>query len=138
MSVQFGTEFFAAIGQLAAREQVACVEFVTKFADNPANPGQSIERIGSLWSARITQELRAILYKEGEAWVLLHVDHHDAAYRWANRRQGSRHPVTGELQIVEVVDVPAPRPCLSPAAARAGAAAGCARRRIPAVARRAA
>jgi hypothetical protein len=138
MSVQFGTEFFAAIGQLAAREQVACVEFVTKFADNPANPGQSVERIGSLWSARITQELRAILYKEGEAWVLLHVDHHDAAYRWANRRQGSRHPVTGELQIVEVVDVPAPAPVRGPGRGRAGAAAGCARRRIPAVARRAA
>jgi len=119
MSVQFGTEFFAAIGQLAAREQVACVEFVTKFADNPANPGQSIERIGSLWSARVTQELRAILYKEGDAWVLLHVDHHDAAYRWANRRQGSRHPVTGELQVVEIVDVPAaPRaPTPAPAAA---------------------
>ena len=117
MSVQFGAEFFAAIGQLAAREQVACVDFVTKFAANPANPGQSLERVGTLWSARITQELRAILYKEGEAWVLLHVDHHEAAYRWANRRQGHRHPVTGELQIVEVVDVaaPAPQPVLSPA-----------------------
>lgn len=103
MSVQFGTEFFAAIGRLVAREQAACVEFVAKFTDNPANPGLSLERIGTLWSARVTQELRTILYKEGDAWVLLHVDHHDAAYRWAERRQGSRHPVTGELQIVEVV-----------------------------------
>jgi hypothetical protein len=103
VSVQFGTEFFAAIGRLVAREQAACVEFVAKFTDNPANPGLSLERIGTLWSARVTQELRTILYKEGDAWVLLHVDHHDAAYRWAERRQGSRHPVTGELQIVEVV-----------------------------------
>ena len=50
------------------------------------------------------QDLRVILHKDGDTWVLLHVDHHDPAYRWAERRDVGRHPVTGALQIVESVE----------------------------------
>ena len=34
--------------------------------------------------------------------MLCYADHHDAAYRWAERRVLERHPRTGAAQLVEV------------------------------------
>lgn len=50
-------------------------------------------------------DLRIIALKEGEHILMLYVDHHDAAYRWAQRRQYEVHPVTGAAQIVEIEEV---------------------------------
>jgi mRNA-degrading endonuclease RelE of RelBE toxin-antitoxin system len=107
MSVVFATGFFQAMNQLAAKEQAACTSFITMFQSNPKQPGISLERLAKgkhLWSGRVTQELRAILYQDDDAWLLLHVDHHDAAYRWAEHREIGRHPVTGALQIIDVIE----------------------------------
>lgn len=106
MAVLVSAGFLEAMGHLAFREQTACTEFLVKFQQNQAHPGISLERLTGksthLWSGRVTQDLRAILHQEGDAWVVLHVDHHDAAYRWAEHRDVGRHPVTGALQVVEV------------------------------------
>jgi len=48
--------------------------------------------------------LRVILHKDGEVWSLLYADHHDDAYAWAERRRAGRHPRTGGLQVVEIVE----------------------------------
>jgi Txe/YoeB family toxin of Txe-Axe toxin-antitoxin module len=108
MAVMTSETFFASMAKLEAKEAAKTIEFVNRFMANPANPGISLERLNSnnkrLWSGRITQELRAILYQDGEHWALLHAGHHDAAYRWAERRTIDKHPVTGILQIVETVE----------------------------------
>lgn len=107
MALLFNASFFQSMNDLPAKEQAACTEFITLFHADPSQPGISLERIETksknLWSGRVTRDLRAILYKEDDSWCLLHVDHHDAAYRWAERRDVGRHPMTGALQVVEVV-----------------------------------
>lgn len=85
-------------------------EFVQKFRANPAQPGISLERVEqatqkNLWSARVSRDLRAILYKDGEDWRFIYIGHHDDAYNWASSRQIGRHVKTGELQIVELPTV---------------------------------
>lgn len=88
-------------------EVVAAIDFAREFQAHPAQPGHSLEKVHSssgTWSARISSELRAILAKEGDLWLLLHAGHHDAAYRWARNRKLSTHPVTGVLQLVQVVE----------------------------------
>ena len=58
-------------------------------------------------------DLRIILFRDGDRQVLMYVDHHDPAYRWAERRTVTTHPVTGSAQIVEfdeVVRAEAPPP----------------------------
>lgn len=108
MGVLVANGFFEAMGKLVAREQAACTSFILMFQQNPKQPGISLERLDNvskqLWSGRVNQDLRAIIYQDGDAWALLHVDHHDAAYRWAERRDVGRHPVTGALQILDVVE----------------------------------
>jgi hypothetical protein len=106
--VLFHQNLFASIGRLAQSEHSACVEFIDTFQQNPAHPGLSLERLSTrsknLWSGRASRDLRFILFRDADAWLLLYVDHHDAAYRWAERRDVGRHPVTGALQVVEIVE----------------------------------
>lgn len=100
---------FSAVARLSTHEQAAVMTFINEFYQNPAQPSIQLHTITAtrskgLWSGRVNQDLRVILHKDGDTWVLLHVDHHDPAYRWAERRDVGRHPVTGALQIVESVE----------------------------------
>ncbi len=97
---------FNCLGGLANADKARVFDFITTFRKGPDSPGISLERItrtrtSNLWSGRISEDLRAILHKDGDTWALLYADHHDPAYRWAERRDVGRHPVTGVLQIVD-------------------------------------
>ncbi|MGR3274618.1 3'-5' exonuclease [Acaryochloris marina NIES-2412] len=99
-----------AVSRLEAKDAKRVWKFLSKFLEDPSHPSLSLERVTktkneNLWSARISQELRAIVHKEGETWTILHADHHDAAYQWASRKQIARHSKTGVLQIVESPEV---------------------------------
>ncbi len=100
----------AAVARLDANDARRVWQFLDKFLANPAHASLSLERVTrtnneNLWSARITQGLRAILHKDGDVWTVLYAGQHDAAYHWAERRQIARHPRTGALQVVESPEV---------------------------------
>ncbi len=81
---------------------------VEKFYDNPSNPGLNLEPLAAksdLYSVRVNSDMRIILYKAPEAWTMLHVDYHDAAYRWAERAKVERHPRTRVVQLVHTEEV---------------------------------
>ena len=110
MAVLIDQSLPSAVSRLAAKEAKRVRTFLTKFLENPAHPSLSLERITktknqNLWSARISQELRAVIYKDGETWTVLHADHHDAAYHWAETKQIARHSKTGALQIIASPEV---------------------------------
>ena len=110
MAVLIDQALPSAVSRLAAKEAKRVWTFLTKFLENPAHPSLSLERITktknqNLWSARISQELRAVIYKDGETWTVLHADHHDAAYHWAETKQIARHSKTGALQIIASPEV---------------------------------
>ncbi|MCY0989464.1 AAA family ATPase [Nannocystis sp. ILAH1] len=112
----FANNFFPELDHLSADDRGAVTTFIGEFQRNPKNPGISLERLqNDLWSGRVTRDLRAILHKDGDTWVFLRVDHHDDAYRWAERRRAGRHPTTGALQVVETVVREVERP-VEPAA----------------------
>lgn len=95
------------LADLEKDERLRVLDFIGELRRGPKSTGMSLERISrtkNLWSGRITQELRAILYRDGDTVAVLHAGHHDPAYRWAERRDIGRHPVTGAFQIVETVE----------------------------------
>jgi hypothetical protein len=74
---------------------------------DPTRPGLSLHRIDAardpnFWSARASQDIRLIIHRTEGALLLAYVDHHDAAYAWAERRRIEAHPKTGAIQIVEI------------------------------------
>src|SRR5690606_38177013 len=97
----------ASLARLTGDEQKAVKQSAFDLQLNPANPGIQMHRLErgkdpNFWSARVSRDIRLILHRTEASLLLCYVDHHDAAYRWAERRVLERHPRTGAAQLVEV------------------------------------
>lgn len=109
-NVMIARQFFPSLHLLAASEQARVDQFIHTFGANPRQPGLSLERVlrarsPGVWAARAARGLRVILFKDGDTWTILHVDHHEKAYEWAARHDIGRHSITGALQLVIPVEV---------------------------------
>lgn len=105
MPVLISEDWMDSTAELSQSDYRRTNEFVKKFRQNPANPGISLERVTdakdkNVWSARVTQGLRAIIHKQSDNWTLLYAGQHDDAYKWAETHQIQRHKITGALQVV--------------------------------------
>ncbi len=99
--------FQSALSRLPAKEQKAVKETVFDLQMNPAAPGLQFHRIDkskdrNFWSMRVSSDIRLIVHKSKDSFLVCYVDHHDDAYAWAERRRIETHPTTGAAQIVEV------------------------------------
>lgn len=119
--------FSDSLNRLSADEQKAVKITALDLQLNPAQPGLKLHRIeqskdSNFWSVRVGSDVRLIIHKQQDNFLLCYVDHHDKAYHWASRRRMETHPDTGAAQLVEireivqevvrriVVDPPAPHP----------------------------
>jgi superfamily I DNA/RNA helicase/mRNA-degrading endonuclease RelE of RelBE toxin-antitoxin system len=100
---------FPAFARLPRKAQRKCEEFFRKFTQDPKQASihyEPIERAADkqLRSVRIGDDYRAIVRapESGDVFMLLHVDHHDEAYRWAESKQTGIHPATGTMQLFDV------------------------------------
>ncbi|MEN3792178.1 3'-5' exonuclease [Fulvimarina sp. MAC3] len=99
--------FQSALTKLTNDEQKQVKICVFDLQSNPSHPGLKFHRIDkskdpNFWSVRVGRDIRVIVHKTGDTTALVYVDHHDDAYKWAERRKLERHETTGALQIVEV------------------------------------
>lgn len=99
--------FQSALRRLFAQEQKAVKETVFDLQMSPAAPGLQFHRIDkskdpNFWSMRVSSDIRLIVHKTRDSFLICYVDHHDDAYAWAERRRIETHPATGAAQIVEV------------------------------------
>lgn len=99
--------FQSALSRLSSHEQKAVKETVFDLQMNPAAPGLQFHRIDkskdpNFWSMRVSSDIRLIVHKTKDSFLICYVDHHDDAYAWAERRRIETHPTTGAAQIVEV------------------------------------
>lgn len=82
----------------------ACVD---RLFTNHRSPGLNLEKLGggksrSFWSVRVDGEARLILVPVKQTEIaLVHVDHHQAAYRWTDE-----HASRAESVLSEIADVP--------------------------------
>jgi len=113
MALLYASTFTDALAKLngAEQKQVKLTAFDLQM-DLRGNGLQMhrIEKSPGFWSARVSGDIRIILYKEDETTLLAYVDHHDAAYRWAERKRLVTHERTGAMQFVEVPVIVAEAP----------------------------
>ena len=107
MDVRIADTFTTSLARLTADEQKQTKTTAFDLQLDPTSPGIRMHRIErtrdkNFWSARISKELRLILHRTASSLLLCYVNHHDDAYRWAERRILERHPKTGAAQLVEV------------------------------------
>ncbi len=103
-------EFLDAFARIPRAQQKKVNKFLRKFREDPTNPSINYESISTfadrnLRTVRIDLTYRAIVLKpeEGNVYVLLWVDHHDEAMRWAANKKVAIHPETGSLQVISGV-----------------------------------
>ena len=141
MQFRIADIFTDSLGKLTGDEQKAVKTTAFDLQMNPAQPGLKLHALDRakdkhFWSVRVSRDLRLIAHRTASSFLLCYVDHHDAAYQWAERRRLDRHPTTGAAQLVEIretvreirvpryveSDAPADRPAAaSPAPASASA-----------------
>ena len=123
VTVALGSEFLSAFARIPRKQQAKVLEFMSKFRMDPTLPGINYEKLKhtkdpNLRSVRIDQAYRGIVLKPdaNNVYVLLWVDHHDKAYKWAANKVCRIHPETGSLQVFQVEDSEAaPPPVEQPA-----------------------
>ena len=107
MEFRIADTFTDSLAKLTHDEQTAAKTTAFDLQMNPANPGMQFHRLDkakdkSFWSVRVSRNIRLIVHRTDASLLLCYVNHHDSAYRWAERRRIERHPKTGAMQIVEI------------------------------------
>lgn len=107
MNFRIADTFTASLARLNGEEQKAVKTTAFDLQLDPVNPGMSFHKLDkardkNFWSVRVSRDVRLIVHKTAGSLLLAYVDHHDDAYRWAERRRLETHPTTGAAQWVEI------------------------------------
>ena len=107
MEFRIADTFTDSLARLTADEQKSVKTTAFDLQLNPASPGLSFHKLDkakdkNFWSVRVSSDIRLIVHKSAGSLLLCYVDHHDAAYAWAERRRLETHPKTGAAQLVEI------------------------------------
>ena len=107
--VALSQDFLMNLATLTSSVQGKVLKWALRFQSDPTSVGINYEPINgardkNLKSVRIDQDWRGIVFKPpaGDVYVLMYVDHHDAAYKWAEGRRVAVNPTTGALQVFAV------------------------------------
>lgn len=96
-------------GKLPAKVQKKVVELTQKFEEDSTQASIHLETINAakdskVRSARVGLDYRAIVIapEKGNTFLLMHIDHHDEAYRWCVNKRFEAHLALGTLQVFDV------------------------------------
>ncbi len=118
MEFRIADTFTDSLARLTGEEQKAVKMTAFDLQLDPVNPGMQFHKLDRardkrFWSVRVSDDIRLIVHRTNNSLLLCYVDHHDAAYTWAERRRLEAHPITGAAQLVEiremVREVPVPK-----------------------------
>ncbi len=107
MELRISDSFTGSLAKLANDEQKAVKMTAFDLQVNPESPGLSFHKLDraqdkNFWSVRVNRDIRIIVHRSKSGLLLCYVDHHDNAYKWAEKRKLEIHPKTGAAQLVEI------------------------------------
>ena len=93
MEFRIADTFTDSLARLTTEEQKAVKTTAFDMQMNPENPGMKLHKLDkakdkNFWSVRVSEDLRIIVHKTDRSLLLCYADHHDTAYRWAERQAG--------------------------------------------------
>jgi mRNA-degrading endonuclease RelE of RelBE toxin-antitoxin system len=107
MEFRIADTFTYSLGRLTTQERNAVKTTAFDLQTNPSSPSLSFHKLDrakdpNFWCVRVNADIRVIVHRTKTSLLLVYADHHDAAYKWAERRKLERHPTTGAMQLVEI------------------------------------
>jgi mRNA-degrading endonuclease RelE of RelBE toxin-antitoxin system len=109
LTLLYASTFTKALDRLSAAEQKQVKITAFDLAQDESGNGLQLHRVEAsegFWTARVSQDVRLVLHKDGDNTLLAWVGHHNDAYHWAERRRLVPHERTGAMQLVEIVERP--------------------------------
>lgn len=102
----FAKSFPKSLQKLGHGLQTAAHAAIGQFLMTPEAPGLNFEpvqgaREKDFFSIRVNDDVRIILYKKDARVLFLYTDHHDKAYKWAERHKISENLRTGAAQLID-------------------------------------
>src|SRR5678816_3926390 len=109
MEFRIADTFTDSLARLTGEEQKAVKTTAFDLQLNPGNPGMQFHKLDAardqnFWSVRVTKDIRLIVHRHERSLLLCYVNHHDDAYRWAERRKLETHPKTCLLYTSDAAD----------------------------------
>ena len=110
MNFRIADTFTDSLAKLTADEQKTAKTTAFDLQVDPSAPGMSFHKLDrtkdkNFLSVRVNRDIRLIVHRTAGSLMLCYVNHHDEAYRWAERRKIERHPKTGAAQLVEIREI---------------------------------
>lgn len=107
MEFRISDTFTDSLIKLTNQEQKAVKMTSFDLQLDPSSSGLRFHKLSrtkdpNFWSVSVNKDIRIIVHRTSASLMLCYVDHHDDAYKWANKRKIERHPRTGAAQLVEV------------------------------------
>jgi len=107
MQFRIADTFADSLAKLNNEEQKAVKTTAFDLQLNPTGPGMHFHKLDkardpNFWSVRVGSDIRLIVHRTAGSMLLCYVDHHENAYRWAERRKLETHPQTGAAQLIEI------------------------------------
>ena len=107
MEFRIADTFTDSLSRLTSDEQKSAKTTAFDLQVNPTGTGHGFHKLEksrdkNFWSVKVNTDIRLIVHKTQNSFLLCYVDHHDKAYDWAERRTLETHPTTGAAQLVEV------------------------------------
>ena len=107
MEFRIADTFTESLARLTGDEQKAVKITSFDLQMNSAQPGMQLHKLDQardphFWSVRVSRDIRLIVHKTDASLLLYYLDHHDDAYRWAERRKLETHQKTGAAQLMEI------------------------------------
>ncbi|MQF48989.1 hypothetical protein FIM08_03730 [SAR202 cluster bacterium AC-647-N09_OGT_505m] len=104
MNLVYSESFLKSLDRMDSSSQDRIKIAMFNLATNPMTPGFHPEKLfaNNLYSGRINENLRLIMSIDGDQFVVLYVDNHDDAYRWAKNHKLQTNKPTGAMQLVNI------------------------------------
>ncbi len=107
MNFRIADTFTDSLAKLTDQEQKTVKTTAFDLQMNPAHPSMQFHKLEkardpNFWSVRANLDIRLIVHKTASSLLLCYTDHHDDAYKWAERRKLETHPRTGAAQLVKI------------------------------------
>ncbi|SFS75190.1 UvrD-helicase domain-containing protein [Marininema halotolerans] len=106
LKVAMHESFLKSFNKLPSSERKRTEDMIRKLRNNPQNTGLNVEKYKEAMDSRVcsirtSHSYRAIglLPDQGKTLLLLWVDHHDEAYRWARKKRFSMNPQSDAISI---------------------------------------
>lgn len=103
-------DYIKALLSLSNEIQAQANSLLLKIKESPSLSSLNLEKLGSsdpsIRSARVNRDVRVILSigDDGKTYYFHYIDHHDAAYRWMERKRIVHNSLTGNIEILDIIN----------------------------------